>query len=278
MHEKTDGVPLAYLELLKSVLTGSIFPENTDRPLERSINGTPKSLVKNLILDLAAKQGIKLVKRQKLDAAAYEEGRGWPSLAYTMVGRKRLNNVQLAIETVIAESIPGDIVECGVWRGGCAILMRAILKDLNIEDRTVWSADSFEGLPKPNAVRYPADEGFDISQSEYMSVSLDIVRGNFERFGVLDGHTKFLKGWFKDTLPTAPIEHIAVLRADGDLYESTMDILSSLYDKVSDGGFIIIDDYYSWEPCKQAVTDFRLSKGITSEIIDVDWTCVYWRK
>lgn len=266
-----------YLELLKRVLTGAVFPESADQPMRPSEVSSPKTAIRNFIIHVAAKGGIQLVKRRRYDAAAREEGRDQPSIAYTMIGMKRLNNVQHAIETALTQNIPGDVVECGVWRGGCAILMRAVLNAHDVSDRTVWAADSFEGLPKPNAVKYPADQGYDLSKIDYFSVSLDAVRGNFDRFGLLDQRVQFLKGWFKDTLPTAPIDKIAVLRADADLYESTMDILNNLYDKVSPGGFVIIDDYYSWETCKQAVTEFRTGRGIAAPIEAVDRDSVYWR-
>jgi O-methyltransferase/8-demethyl-8-(2,3-dimethoxy-alpha-L-rhamnosyl)tetracenomycin-C 4'-O-methyltransferase len=93
----------------------------------------------------------------------------------------------------------------------------------------------------------------------------------------LDGQVRFLEGWFKDTLPEAPIDHLAVLRLDGDMYESTIQALDALYDKVSFGGFILVDDYFLG-PCKQAVTDFRSRKRITDRIIDIDGKGVFWRK
>ncbi|MGH3870125.1 MAG: TylF/MycF family methyltransferase [Pseudonocardiaceae bacterium] len=266
-----------YLELLKRVLTGSVFPESADQPMRPTTDPSPRAIIRNFIINIAAKKNIRLVKCGRYDVAAREEGRDWPSIAYTMIGMKRLNNVQHSIEIALSQKILGDIVECGVWRGGCAIFMRAVLNAHNISDRTIWAVDSFEGLPRPDAPKYPADQGYDLSQSDYLSVPLEVVRGNFDRFGLLDHQVQFLRGWFKDTLPTAPIAKIAVLRADGDLYESTLDILNNLYDKVSPGGFVIIDDYYSWQPCNRAVTEFRASRGITAPIETVDWTGAYWR-
>lgn len=267
-----------YLDLLKLALTGYIFPESADLIIRREAGSSPRIAAKNFIVDQFAKRGLRIVKRQTFDAAAREVGKDWPSIAYTMVGLKRLDNVQHAIETVISEMIPGDLVECGVWRGGCSIFMRAALNANGGKDRILWVADSFDGMPKPDALKFPADAlGDDLSQNDYLSVPLDAVQKNFERFGLLDEHVKFLKGWFKDTLPKAPIEKISVLRADGDLYESTVDILSNLYPKVSPRGFVIIDDYYVWEPCRVAVTEFREKNNITSPIIDIDGLGAYWR-
>ena len=94
-----------------------------------------------------------------------------------------------------------------------------------VTDRRVWAADSFAGLPAPNPTEYPEDTGLDLSQNAYLAVSLQEVQRNFRHYGLLDGQVQFLPGWFRDTLPTAPIEQLAVLRIDGDLYESTMDAL-----------------------------------------------------
>jgi len=194
------------------------------------------------------------------------------------VGRQRLTNVRQAVETVLAEGVPGDLIETGVWRGGVTILMRGILEAWDDRHRRVWVADSFEGLPAPNVDEYPDDAGHDMSGVPTLMVGADRVRANFERYDLLDDRVRFLEGWFADTLPVAPIEHIAVLRLDGDLYESTMDALTPLYDKVSAGGFVIVDDYGAWEPCRKAVDDFRSERGITDEIVEVDWTGIYWRK
>jgi O-methyltransferase len=122
------------------------------------------------------------------------------------------------------------------------------------------------------------DSASDFSDRTLITVSQETVADNLRKFGLLDNKVRFLKGWFCDTLPNAPIETIAVLRMDGDLYQSTIDTLNNLYQKVSAGGFIIVDDYYSWKGCKQAVDEFRESHHITDKIIDIDPHAVYWRK
>ncbi|MCX7153222.1 MAG: class I SAM-dependent methyltransferase, partial [Proteobacteria bacterium] len=103
------------------------------------------------------------------------------------------------------------------------------------------------------------------------------VQANFAKYDLHDDQVRFLKGWFKDTLPAAPIAQLAVLRLDGDMYESTMDALNALYHKVSPGGFVIIDDYIL-PKCRAAIGDFRRAKGISETIIDIDGAGVYWRK
>ena len=178
----------------------------------------------------------------------------------------------------LSEGVPGDFIETGVWRGGVTILMRAILEAYGVDDRDVWVADSFDGLPVPNGNDYPADAHIDWSDVQVLKVDADDVRDNFRRYGLLDDHVRLLEGWFSDTLPTAPIEALAVLRLDGDLYESTIDALTSLEPKVSKGGFVIVDDYGGWAPCRKAVDDYRADRGIDDPINTIDWTGVWWQK
>ncbi len=211
------------------------------------------------------------------DASLRDDGNDWPPAAETMVGRQRLADVRSCTEQVLADDVPGDLVETGVWRGGVTILMRGILEAWADPHRRVWVADSFQGLPAPNGA-YPADEGHDLSHVATLAVTADEVRANFARYGLLDDRVRFLEGWFADTLPTAPIDEIAVLRLDGDLYQSTIDALEALYPKVSVGGYVIVDDYGGWEPCRKAVDDYRDARGITDEIVAVDWTGVHWRR
>jgi len=209
---------------------------------------------------------------------ARENGDDHPVNAHTMVGMKRLNNIHMCLEDVIRNGIPGDCIETGVWRGGSTILMAAILKAHQDKTRRVWVADSFQGLPPPNPGKYPQDTGLDLSTIPYLAVSLETVQSNFSKYGLLDNQVVFLKGFFKDTLPRAPIKQIALLRLDGDLYESTMDALVSLYPKLSIGGYVIIDDFGAIGACAQAVHDYRQKQGILDGMIPIDSTGVYWQK
>ena len=195
-----------------------------------------------------------------------------------MIGRKRLDNIEFCVKDVLGRGVQGDLIETGVWRGGAVIFMRAILNAYGVTDRSVWAADSFEGLPRPNAKKYAADARDKFHTHSELAVSLDEVRENFRRYGLLDGQVQFLKGWFRDTLPTAPIERLAVMRLDGDMYESTMDALVHLYPKLSVGGYVIIDDYDALPACKEAVHDYRRSQNITEEMQPIDWAAVYWRR
>lgn len=195
-----------------------------------------------------------------------------------MIGARRMDNLQECIERVLADRIPVDLIETGVWRGGATIFMRGLLRAHDVTDRLVWVADSFEGFPPPDPVAYPADRNkFLNSLNSILAVSLDEVKENFARYELLDDQVRFLAGWFRDTLPTAPIEQLAVLRLDGDLYESTILALEHLYPKLSIGGYVIIDDY-NIEPCLQAVSDFRMTHAIGEKIQRIDGSGIFWRR
>lgn len=242
-----------YLDLMKRCLVNSIYEDNA---LYTDLYGH----------DIA-----------RYDGLARQEGLDHPRVAHTMIGMKRLNNIQSCLEDVIAHNVEGDVIETGVWRGGATIFMRAILKAHDITNRKVWVADSFEGLPAPDEVKYPQDQEMRLHLVSHLAVSLEQVKDNFKKYNLLDDQVCFLKGWFKDTLPTAPIKKLAILRLDGDLYESTMQALIALYDKVSIGGYIIIDDF-AIQACNQAVHDFRAERNITQQLIPIDTCTVYWQK
>lgn len=245
-----------YLDLLKSTLTATVFDKEPN-PDDESYAEFLAGFIDH-----------------------YIEGR-----AVSMLPRVRMDNIRFCTESVIRNNVPGDLIETGVWRGGAAIFMRGILKAYQVSNRRVWVADSFEGLPAPDPGRFPveaaAHSGTVMTDSyRHFRASLEEVQGNFARFGLLDEQVVFLKGWFRETLPSAPIEQLAVLRLDGDYYESTMDSLVNLYDKVPVGGYIIVDDYgeESWTYCKQAVEEFRRQRGIEDAIIRVDSHCHYWQR
>ena len=157
------------------------------------------------------------------------------------------------------------------------IFARAILKAYGVDDRRVWVADSFEGLPPPNEQDYPADRKDKHHTYDELRISLEQVQANFKAYGLLDDQVRFLKGWFKDTMPSAPIEKLAVLRLDGDMYESTIQVLEPLYDKLSPGGFLIVDDY-ALPGCRKAVEDFRTARSIAEPIETIDDIGAFWRK
>jgi len=244
-----------YLDLLKRSLTNNIFGDEPDPADEPA--------------------------RYVLAAVEHYQ----QSAAVSMLPLARFDNLESCIADVIAHRVPGDLVETGVWRGGATIFMRAVLRVFGDIDRIVWAADSFEGLPEPDPEKYPLEAKAFKSDAmtkyyNHLAVGLDVVKRNFKAYGMLDGQVRFLKGWFKDTLPTAPIDKIAILRLDGDYYESTRDALAALYDKVSPGGYIIVDDYGEdhWTYCRRAVDEFRAARRITDPLQYVDAPCRFWQK
>lgn len=264
-----------YLDLLKTCLTRS-WMEERYRPIPVG-QGMRRAVLSGTQRVLATR-GLELVHQYHANEQVPEVGSlTQPPSAETMIGRKRLDNIQLCVDDVIARGVPGDLLEAGVWRGGAVIFMRALLEAHGDEHRLVWAADSFEGLPRPSD-EYRADAGDAHWKASQLAVSLPDVQDNFRRYGLLDDRVRFLQGWFKDTLPTAPVERLAVLRLDGDMYQSTTDVLTSLYPKLSPGGYLIVDDYGAIEQCRMAVHDYRDEHGITEPIEPVDWTGVYWKR
>jgi O-methyltransferase len=276
MMEEADVREL-YLELLKRTLTRyELEPSLSYRPYKVPRKGVGGA-VRRVLQQSVRARGLELTVPTPLLPEVREVGNDWPSTAETMIGLVRINQLQEAVETVLDAGIPGDLIETGAWRGGACIFMRALLTVHNDAGRTVWVADSFEGLPRPDPDRYPVDQGDIHHTYARLAISLEEVQANFAKYGMLDDRVQFLKGWFRDTLPTAPIERLAVLRLDGDMYESTIQALDALYDKVSPGGYVIVDDYHL-SGCRTAVDDFRSSRGIAEPIEKIDWSGVYWRR
>jgi O-methyltransferase len=273
-----------YLDLMKRVLTRSGFQDGAIDPWSGEVRDLRADNWVRYVLGptqrLLAARGYGLVQRSRGtgDAEQIRElGRDWPATAETMIGRARLDNVQDCIERVLVDEVPGDLIETGVWRGGATIFMRAVLAAHGVTDRTVWVADSFQGLPEPDVARYPADAGDILSTFEQLAVSAEDVRANFERYHLLDDQVRFLEGWFADTLPTAPIDQLAVVRLDGDMYGSTWDAITVLYPKLSPGGFLIVDDYHI-PACAKAIQDYRTEHAITEPVEQIDADAAFWRK
>lgn len=272
----TDEVRRLYLELLKNALTRVAFGE-TWQPYTGPRSRTLRRLLYRGAKPRLDRRGIELVTRFPFSADARAEGSDWPPEAETMIGLRRLENLEACIRDVIERDVPGDLIETGVWRGGACIFMRAMLKAYGDTTRTVWVADSFLGLP-PAEVHRTEDLEDALWTKTFLAVPLERVQANFARYDLLDEQVRFLPGWFEDTLPTAPVGQLAVLRLDGDMYDSTTVALRSLYPKLSVGGYVIVDDYHAVRGCKEAVDDFRAEHAIVDELVQVDWTCRFWRR
>lgn len=249
------------------------------------MNGSDRS--SQLYLDLMVKVLINTIYKDgntnpRRDAAydgeLRQEGRDWPAVAHSMIGLRRMQNLRALTEMALARNIPGDFLEAGVWRGGAAIMMRAVLQAFDVRDRMVFCCDSYEGLPQPDAERYPADKDDKHHTVKNLVVSLEEVQQNFERYGLLDEQVIFVKGFFRDTLRHIPSDRFALIRLDGDMYESTIQCLEELYPKLSTGGFVIIDDFGAVPGCRTAVEDYRSSEKIFSPLQRIDWTGIWWQK
>ncbi|HVF72681.1 MAG TPA: TylF/MycF family methyltransferase [Chthoniobacterales bacterium] len=247
--EDKRAVIKLYLDLLERVLVGETYQDPSQDPWGE----------------------------KRFDPARRSMGRDWPLRAHTMIGSRRLHNLRELTERVIHRGVAGDLIETGVWRGGACIMMRAVLAAYGVRDRKVFAADSFEGLPKPDENSFPVDAGDIHHIYPELAVPLEEVEENFRSYGLLDDQVVFLKGWFKETLPAAPIERLAILRLDGDMYESTIQGLNALYPKLSLGGFCIVDDG-NVPGCQAAVNDYRRDARISAEIVNIDDWGFYWEK
>ncbi|VDC33709.1 TylF/MycF/NovP-related O-methyltransferase [Pseudogemmobacter humi] len=270
--------PDPYIELLKKVISGHFHRENGMRInylLNVAYGAQPFDLGKVLDIRSHASDALARIEADPDEASNYRERIfGFP---YSMLGQKRLYNVEAALRIILHEKIPGDILEAGVWRGGACIFARMLLNHLAPDsDRLVWLCDSFEGLPPSE---HEADKPHPFHLDLSLRCPLEQVRENFRLFGLDPDHkTRFVRGFFADTLPRLQTGGLSLLRADGDLYISTMDILENLYAQVVPGGFVIIDDYGALEPCRLATDEFRRRLGIRDPIRWIDWTGIYWRK
>jgi len=281
-----------YLDLIKSALVNELYVE-----LEAQLLMSVLCSAQNLVMDLpefwavrkdtalleqlmAAKQDGEtiLLDTQGSGSTPSIDGnlRNYSEFSYTLVGRKRLDHLQKCIENILDNGVPGDFLEAGVWRGGCCILMSAVLAARNCRDRTVWLADSFAGLP-PSERAEDLNYSMDSSRLPVLAVTVEEVRENFRRFDLLDDTIRFLPGWFDESLSGSKTGPLSLLRVDCDLYSSTKTVLEELYSRVSPGGWVIIDDYGILPPCKQAVDEFRGRNDISVPLEPIDEHAVCWR-
>lgn len=252
MNQKIETIKNMYCDLLRDSLLDSIYGK------QKQIDGDGH------VTDYACDEQVLT-------------GTYWPERAHTMIGKIRMDNVRYCVEQCLCNNVPGDLIETGVWRGGATIFMKGILKANDDTTRKVFVADSFEGLPKPEPNKYPADINDMHSTFPFLSVSDEEVRNNFKAYNLLDDNVIFIKGFFENSLKKAPIKKLAILRLDGDMYSSTIQVLETLYDKVSKGGFVIVDDY-SLVGARTAVDDFRGKRKIINQLIKIDDYSVYWIK
>lgn len=187
---------------------------------------------------------------------------------YTMSSNARLRALHYAVRHVVKNNIAGDVVECGTASGGSAALMGLALKQTG-SGRTLWVFDTFEGLPPPTH----DDPDFDVAKNFTGTCrgELSDVENLFRQLSILE-RARLVKGLFQETLPTCDVGNIAVLHLDGDWYDSVKTCLDNLYDKVSPGGVIQIDDYGHWAGARKAVDQFLLRRRIAADLRYIDYT------
>lgn len=277
-----NGAVADYLDLLKRSLLNEIYLDDELRLLYLRDCLTGEDEFDYWVLhdirtarsdkyeDLKASRRIGQFPERKINRSGF---------SHTMMGRQRLDSLHACLDDIARRGVAGDLMECGVWRGGGCILMAGWLRAHEDLQRKLLVADSFEGLPPPT---HEQDAKLDLSKDKFpqLAVSDETVRDNFAAYGLLDDRRQiFLKGWFRDTLETAKTDKIALLRLDGDLYESTWDALSALYDRVSPGGIVIIDDYGALPMCRKAVEDFFAARNEpVPSLTEIDWTGAYFMK
>ena len=264
VRQEGSALRAAYLELLKLALCDLTGAATT------AVRGLPHG---------------RLVSRE-LGPEQFQErvqGRDWPLHALTMTGLARLDDLEACVESVVRDSVPGDLIELGSWRGGSSILMRSTLNCLGDGDRTVWVADSFQGFPEPEPANvsggYAGSLAPYFAVFDFLAVPLEEVQASFARFGCEQG-VRFVPGFFEETLPdlAGGDRRWSVIRLDGDTYDVTLLALRCLYPSLSPGGYVVVDDYRDIDECRQAVDDFRREQAIAEPIEPVDWSCARWRR
>ena len=276
--ETTGGAAL-YLSLLKKIILNEIYLEDEERIyyLRRCVEkaDTFDYRVLHDIADARPEDHREFLRSREIGQFPYRKISN-SGYQHSMIGRVRMDSLHRCLDMVCAENVPGDLMECGVWRGGAAIFMQGYLKAHGINGRRVVLADSFEGLP---ASGEPDDPSLTPDIFPQLAVALETVIENFRKYDLWDETVLTIKGWFSETLPSCGVERLALLRADGDLYTSTTDILENLYDKVAPGGVVIIDDFGVLPSCARAVREFFERRGEPAPDMErIDWSGVYWRK
>ncbi len=271
-----DELRQRYITLLKAALRNSLYA--VSKPPTKADLAKMWLFKQKLRVKFRAARSPEALSLSPWDLYWTVQGNLLP--AHTLGSQENVDNVHFCVEEVLRDGVPGDLLEAGVYRGGQSILMKGILEAWGVKDRKVILADSFEGLPEPDA-----DANFDdvIAHELLKKVGLfaageDVVRENFARYGLLDDDVVFIKGWFSESLPKADIGPLAIMRLDADYYHSTMDALTNLYPKLSVGGWVILDDYGHPLGCRQAVAEFREQNGIEDPILMADAQVGYWQR
>lgn len=272
---KLEDIQTHHLNLMKKFITRYEFDENFP-----NFSPIPKNSRKWEIASIVNRKFSKKFQivrtAEPVNLESRFLGRDWPMTAESMIGMSRMNQLHDALDQIRLKNVEGDIVETGIWRGGAVIFISTYLTIYGMTDRIIYGCDSFEGLPTPEE-KYPEDRGDTHSTIEILAVSKEEVENNFKKYNLSTSNIKLVKGWFEDTLPKLPVEKIAILRLDGDMYSSTIVALNSLFPKVAKGGIVIVDDF-SLHGARKALYDYFELHSYSYEVIDIDGTGAYFVK
>lgn len=238
---------------------------------------------------------VDLMREVVLNAIYYpvsfnNDGNGRHNNAFAMTGRRRLENIRSLVGSILLDDVPGHIIETGCWKGGAMFYAGSVLQACGeLGKRRIYLADSFSGIPAPvegqvarytDAKAHTKDLGFDNSP--------ELTVERLQRLLLPREHFRLVVGFFNESLPSLMKEEprtvFSMLRLDGDTYFSTYEALETLYDRISIGGFVIVDDFMDWASCREAIFDFRTKRNIVDPIMYIYHTSnevvrgIWWRK
>ncbi|MCF6351474.1 MAG: TylF/MycF family methyltransferase [Cyclobacteriaceae bacterium] len=251
------------------------------------------NMIKRSLLKLFSLFGYSVIRKQDRNLGL-EPRIEKEVLDHTMVTLPALRNIIETTQYILDNAIGGSFVECGVWKGGSVALMAYVLKK-GSDYRPIHLFDAFDDICEPDAAVDGERAILEVGGKHNATGKLNALKGIYDVKGGHGDELKvqnlltnsigypleklvFHKGWFQDTVPMNTIDKIALLRLDGDWYASTKVCLEHLYDKVVDGGVIIIDDYYTYEGCSKAVNEFWNLKKFKPFTIKVSNDCLFWIK
>ena len=252
-----------------SVVTAARIRRALSRALPRPVSDGLRSLAEGLLYP----QDLTMADRKIYESVA----------PYTMTSVERILTLAAYVRSVVARGVPGDFVECGVWRGGSSMCIARTLLECGVSDRHLFLFDTYQGMTAPTnadvSLRGERVSGAFPGASEspragaYSLTSLSEVRENLRSTGYAEQRMHFVPGPVEETIPEAAPQRIALLRLDTDWYESTIHELRHLYERVSPGGIVIVDDYGHWAGCRQAVDEFLATLDVVPVLHRIDYTC-----
>ncbi len=190
---------------------------------------------------------------------------------YTQTSRERITTLADAVRYVVRRNVPGDLVECGVWRGGSSMAIAMTLLELGASDRGLWLYDTFTHMPPAGECDRDHLGGVMSEEQPWPSASVEEVQAAVASTGYPPDSVHYVQGMVEQTIPEATPAHIALLRLDTDWYSSTRHELEHLYPRLALGGVLIIDDYGHFAGARKAVDEYFAREPVL--LIRVDYTC-----